>query len=145
MMKLSLIACLLLTLSLNAYSSEIYKWIDEEGKTHYTQTPPDGVEAEAIKPDRSQARPLTQDFTIKQPGVQGEVDVKDMKDDSGEITVIDTDKLKAYCEEQRKTLAVLQNTKRISVMEDGKSSNISFRDKEQKIQNIQKNLQEYCQ
>jgi hypothetical protein len=145
MMKLSLIAFLLLTLSLNAHSAEIYKWMDEEGKTHYSQTPPDGVEAEAIQPDRTPARPLTQDFTIKQPGVQGEVDVKDMQDDSGEITVIDTDKLKTYCEDQRRNLAVLQNTRRISVMEDGKSTNISYEDKEQKIQNIQKNLQEYCQ
>ncbi len=145
MMKLSLITCLLLTFSLNAYAAEIYKWMDEEGKIHYSQTPPDGVEAEAIKPDRTQARPLTQEFTIKQPGVQGEVDVKDMKDDSGEVTVIDTDKLETYCAEQRRNLSVLQNTRRISVMEDGKSTNISYKDKEQKIQNIQKNLQEYCQ
>jgi len=29
----------------------MYKWVDDEGMTHYTQTPPpDGIEAETLKP-----------------------------------------------------------------------------------------------
>ena len=144
MMKFSLIALILFTV-IPVANAQIYKWIDENGETHYTQTPPEGVKAIEIKADHTKAQPLTQDFSINQPGVEGEVDVKDMKDDSGEITVIDTDKLKKYCDDQRRTLSVLKDTKRISVMEDGKSINISEEEKQKKIENIQQNLQQYCQ
>ena len=57
-MRQSLISCsstiagfvLLLGISQLAYGA-MYKWVDEEGITHYTQQPPpDGIEAENIKP-----------------------------------------------------------------------------------------------
>jgi Ni,Fe-hydrogenase maturation factor len=78
--------------------------------------------------------------------VEGDIEVKDMKSESGEVSVIDTEKLKEYCAQQRHNLQVTENTKRMSVLgEDGKITNISDKDKEAKIQEIRANLQKYCQ
>jgi hypothetical protein len=126
--------------------AQIYKWVDDNGNIQYTQTPPTDREVEVIRGDRTQGRPVTADFSLKQPGVGEEVEVKDVKDPDGEVTVIDTDKLEQYCAEQRHSLEVTERTKRISVMgDDGKISNISDAEKQKKIDNIKANLQKYCQ
>ena len=41
--------CLLLLPLSSAVSSEIYKWKDKDGKIHYSDTPPAGIEAEIKK------------------------------------------------------------------------------------------------
>ncbi len=46
---LSLIALLLLTLTSSA-SGQIYKWVDEDGKTHFSSSPPDHGDAETVQP-----------------------------------------------------------------------------------------------
>ncbi|MBU2886256.1 glutaredoxin family protein [Gilvimarinus agarilyticus] len=40
---------LALLLSLPAYG-EIYKWVDEQGKTHYSDSKPDHIQAESVTP-----------------------------------------------------------------------------------------------
>jgi hypothetical protein len=127
-------------------NAQIYKWVDDNGNIQYTQTPPTDRDSIVIRGDHTQGRPVAHDFTLKQPGVGEEVEVKDVKDPQGEVSVIDTEKLKQYCAQQRHNLEVTQNTKRMSVLgEDGKITNISDKDKQAKIDSIKANLQKYCQ
>ncbi len=53
--RISQISKILLVSSLSLYGhnvlAEMYKWIDDEGNTHYTQSPPPGdIQAKKIKP-----------------------------------------------------------------------------------------------
>src|SRR5690348_2172061 len=42
--------CLVLALPLVAGASAIYRWVDEQGRIHYGDRPPSGVQADAIPP-----------------------------------------------------------------------------------------------
>lgn len=144
-MKNILLIALLLTISLSA-NAQIYKWVDDNGNIQYSQTPPMDRDAQVIRGDHTKGTPLTTEFSLKDKNVEGDIEVKDMKSESGEVSVIDTEKLKEYCAQQRQNLQVTENTKRMSVLgEDGKITNISDKDKEAKIQEIRANLQKYCQ
>jgi hypothetical protein len=46
MRALLLVACGLLALSASA--SDIYRWVDKDGKVHFTDSPPPGIEAEKL-------------------------------------------------------------------------------------------------
>lgn len=55
----ALTLCLLLTVlaagSAQAQSDVVYKWTDDKGMTHYTQTPPDGREYEEVRARRDKS------------------------------------------------------------------------------------------
>ncbi len=45
---LGFVVCMLLTTS--GVSGQIYKWVDEDGKTHFSSSPPTNVDAETVQP-----------------------------------------------------------------------------------------------
>ena len=47
-MKRILIAAMMLALAAPAAAQQLYKWVDKDGKTHYSDTPPAGQEAKAV-------------------------------------------------------------------------------------------------
>jgi hypothetical protein len=130
--------------SMNAFA-EVYKWTDDKGGIQYTQTPPMDrpsqlISSKSLQPSVAPAPPVE-----PLPSESNKVEVKDLKNKDQEIEVMDTDKLKKYCADQQKNLELLMDTKRISIMEDGKATNISEADKEAKIKQIQENLNKFCQ
>lgn len=64
--------CLILLPASSAVSSEIYKWKDKDGKIHYSDTPPPGIEVEIKKFEepgaREKSKPRTKSPEAK-PGV----------------------------------------------------------------------------
>ena len=50
-MRIAAFIVLLLAGSLVAADSEVYKWVDEEGNVHYSDTPPENVESEEVQID----------------------------------------------------------------------------------------------
>lgn len=52
MQKLVLAACLGLLLACGAQAEEIYKWVDKDGKTHYSSRPEDaaGAQTSTVRP-----------------------------------------------------------------------------------------------
>jgi len=129
---------------MNAFA-EVYKWTDDKGGIQYTQTPPMDrpsqlINSKSLQPSVAPAPPVE-----PLPSESGKVEVKDLKNKDQEIEVMDTDKLKKYCADQKKNLELLTDTKRVSIMEDGKATNISKADKEVKIKQIQENINKFCQ
>jgi hypothetical protein len=49
--RIAVFIVLLLAGSLVAADSEVYKWVDEEGNVHYSDTPPEDVESEEVEID----------------------------------------------------------------------------------------------
>jgi hypothetical protein len=142
--KLLVLFFLLMLASMNAFA-EVYKWTDDKGGIQYTQTPPMDrpsqlISSKSLQPSVAPAPPVE-----PLPSESNKVEVKDLKNKDQEIEVMDTDKLKKYCADQQKNLELLMDTKRISIMEDGKATNISEADKEAKIKQIQENLNKFCQ
>ena len=50
-MRVAAFLTLLVTLCVMAAESEIYKWVDEEGNVHYSDSPPENVESERVHID----------------------------------------------------------------------------------------------
>jgi hypothetical protein len=50
-MRVAAFLILLVAASLTAMASEVYKWVDEEGNVHYSDTPPENVESERVQVD----------------------------------------------------------------------------------------------
>jgi uncharacterized protein YjdB len=125
--------------------AEVYKWTDDNGRIQYTQTPPMDRPSETISSKSLQPASGTKDTPRPLPTTDNKVEVKDLKNKDQEISIVDTDKLKEYCAQQKQSLELLMNTKRISVMEGGEATNISEADKEAKIRKIQENINKYCQ
>ncbi len=48
--------CLLVAYSDAGHSAEIYKWVDEDGKVHYSDSPPPDVVTEKIEPPPAASR-----------------------------------------------------------------------------------------
>ncbi len=129
-----------------AVQADVYKWYDDSGKVQYTQTPPMDRPSVRIRtsanststPAHEPAAPKASEKTTgpAQPG--------DQAADEGPIEVIDSDKLEAYCEKQRRSLDTLQNTKRISVRDGDTVRELSEAEKQARIARIRKNLETYC-
>ena len=50
-MRVVALLTLLATVCLAAAGSEVYKWVDEEGNVHYSDTPPENTESERVQID----------------------------------------------------------------------------------------------
>jgi len=50
-MRVAIFLTLLVTLCVMAAESEIYKWVDEDGNIHYSDTPPENIESERVQVD----------------------------------------------------------------------------------------------
>lgn len=40
----------LLAFAATAATAQMYRWVDKDGRVHYTQTPPPGLQAESVRP-----------------------------------------------------------------------------------------------
>ncbi len=130
-----------------AVLADVFKWYDDAGKVQYTQTPPMDRPSVRIRTSSGSTSTPARDTTpakaaAAEPAPADQPD--DKTADEGPIEVIDSDKLEAYCEKQRRSLDTLQNTKRISVREGNTVRELSEAEKQARIARIRKNLETYC-
>lgn len=144
MKNLSLLAVFLTALlfSLTATAS-IYKWVDDNGRVQYTQTPPMDRPSEEIKGVKGSSQPVA---PTRKP-VEDSSDKKVMKSESEQgtrIEVVDEKELASYCNDLRESYRVLQEHNRASVMEDGKVRAMPYEEKKKNMDEIQQKIDQYC-
>ncbi|MEN1727005.1 MAG: DUF4124 domain-containing protein [Pseudomonadota bacterium] len=127
---------------------EIYKWVDENGVTHFSARPPEGVEYERISTEgdrRERVAPRT-------------VGDEDMDDDTAaegddllptlsevEVTQPDPELVAERCEQARTNLGWLTQRVRISVENDeGEVERISEEERQRLISENQTFMDEWC-
>lgn len=94
-----------------AHAARTYKWVDEDGVTHYTQYPPPDQEAQVIEPDIGIPTGAGAD------SADSEGQAADASGDSGDGN---PQTIEAYCERLRSQLKLLNSNKAVSVKnEDG--------------------------
>ncbi|MGH8468666.1 MAG: DUF4124 domain-containing protein [Gammaproteobacteria bacterium] len=126
--------------------AEMYKWIDDEGQVQYSQSPPPGRPAQAIKPPpkvdsktaREKLKQQLQDFELRgdKRQEQAEADQK-TKEEAGEQ--------KAACEAARERLASLSGKPRIlQYAEDGSSKRLTEEERQAAIDEARKKVEKHC-
>ncbi len=120
-------AMLVLMLSIinaNLVHAAIYKWVDDEGNTHYTQQPPpEGISQETIKPPAKIDQGATQEQFDQQQKFLDELRKARAKSaEEQQQSLQDAEQKRAECEQARARLASYQRPRVNLVNADGTRS-----------------------
>lgn len=119
-MKARILTILALTLSLSpvvSQAEQIYRWVDDEGVTHFTAHPPKGRQSESVRTHTGHSEPV--DYTSQYPGEEAEAEAESQTgdDNSRELSQQEVDQA---CQTARQNLETLERGGRITLeTEDG--------------------------
>jgi hypothetical protein len=137
---------LLLFLLAGNASAAMYKWVDEEGNTHYTQSPPPGdVQAETIAPPpRVNTRNAVEQLKEQQEKAD---ELRNQRLEVAEEQRKNEEELarkKANCELARKRLASYEEPRVKFVQEDGSRVRATEEERLEQIKISQEMIDEFC-
>lgn len=132
---------LLLALSSSAMASQVYKWVDDKGVTHFGAHPPQGQEATSINTANPPPRPAAPAEPAPQVDTQQQVIDEKVKAQVAEQEA----ERKKYCEGARTNLAQLQNNPRVRIEGDGgELRRIGEDERQERIAELKKSIDENC-
>ena len=143
MRRMIITSSLLLALSASAMASQVYKWVDEQGVTHFGSQPPQGQQATSVntatpQPKQPAQQPAPTFDSVADPK-QAEYDAKVKKD------VAHTEaELKKFCESMRSNLAQLSNNPRVEFEVDGEVRRMTEEERQKQINDAKKSIGENC-
>ena len=144
----TLLCCLLLTaaITIRPALARMYQWVDAQGNTHYTQSPPpDGIEGRVIKPppviDSAKAQEQLQNRqqlldTLREKRINNNQAERQKKQD--------VDQQKARCEQAKARLASYQRPRVSLIGEDGSPSRATEEQRQAEITRSKEYVRELC-
>jgi len=144
----SLLAVAVLLLLSTSYGGQVYKWVDENGTTVYSQTPPPRQQAEKIAPPPP---PPTNPETARQ-----ELDAQIKRLDEARTTRLMTEQegtakrtsqqqSKAACEQARQRLAAIPASPQVVMQSpDGTARRLSYEELQKLREEAEKQVADFC-
>ncbi|MGE8500512.1 MAG: DUF4124 domain-containing protein [Pseudomonas sp.] len=144
MRRMIITSSLLLALSASAMASQVYKWVDEQGVTHFGSQPPQGQQATSVNTATPPPRPTEQKPAA--PNLESAADPEQAAVDKKVKREVAAQKaeLKKFCETVRTNLAQLENNPRVRVEIDGEMQRMNEEQREQRINEAKKSINENC-
>jgi len=143
MRRMILTSSLLLALSASAMASQVYKWVDAQGVTHFGAQPPQGQQATTINtatPPAKTAEPAaTPTFESSADPEQAAIDEKVKQ----EIATQEAER-KKYCQTVRTNLAQLENNPRVRMEVDGEVRRLNEEERQQRISEAKQAITKNC-
>ena len=143
MRRMILTSSLLLALSASAMASQVYKWVDAQGVTHFGAQPPQGQQVTTINtatPPAKTAEPAaTPTFESSADPEQAAIDEKVKQ----EIATQEAER-KKYCKSVRTNLAQLENNPRVRVEVDGEVRRLNEEERQQRISEAKQAIAKNC-
>ncbi|NQZ54581.1 MAG: DUF4124 domain-containing protein [Piscirickettsiaceae bacterium] len=141
---------LVLLIGVTAVSADVYKWVDQQGETHYSQSPPpQNQKAELIKaPPPPAINPADAQLEVDKLIAQQAEDRKESQEQQAVVQEVAKQEaiLRQNCQTAKHNLQQYQdNPGRRYVDEDGNVTRIKEEVRQQKIKDQQNNIQEFCQ
>ncbi|MBA1276989.1 MULTISPECIES: DUF4124 domain-containing protein [Pseudomonadaceae] len=133
---------LLLALSSSVMASQVYKWVDAQGVTHFGAQPPQGQPAEALNTATPPPRPAPAAPATSEPSAeseQREIDRQVKK----QVAEQEAERQR-YCTSLRTNLAQLQNNPRVRVEEDGKIRRLKEEERQERITETSQKIADTC-
>ena len=127
---------------------EIYKWVDDEGKVHYSEKPPNKAPKDSIETIKIRDNTDTQRASKKLGEKSKSLDErreerkKEKTDMAAKKQQLEANK--ARCEQAKKYLASLQNPKVTVTESDGTVRALGEEERQEKIKNGKKMVSEAC-
>jgi hypothetical protein len=144
MRRTILTSSLLLALSATAMASQVYKWVDAQGVTHFSAQPPQGAQATTINTAAPPPKPAEPEKAA--PTFQSIADPEQAAIDEKvkqQVAAKEAERRK-YCENMRTNLAQLQNNPRVRVEEGGEVRRLSEKERQERISTAQKSIADNC-
>jgi hypothetical protein len=141
-MRLTILAGgLLLALSSGAMASQVYKWVDAQGVTHFGAQPPQGQSAEALNTATPPPKPIaTEPIDSEANGSkQRNIDQQVKK----QVAEQEAERQR-YCTTLRTNLAQLQNNPRVRVEEEGEMRRLNEEERQTRIGETKQKIAEIC-
>ncbi|TVQ40541.1 MAG: DUF4124 domain-containing protein [Wenzhouxiangella sp.] len=128
--------------ALGAQANEaIYKWVDEEGVTHFAAQPPDGVDYERVAGSREPARRASDEAPEESATAAGDSVARMEERQTGP----DPEALAEQCEQARTNLALLAERRPVLLRaEDGSENVLDAEAREAFMAENQAFLDEWC-
>lgn len=146
MRRMIITSSLLLAMSATAMASQVYKWVDAQGVTHFSAQPPQGQEATSINTAVPAPKPAPGKENTPNPTFKSIADPEQAAIDEKvkqEVAAKEVER-KKYCADVRTNLAQLQNNPRVRVEVDGEVRRLSEEERQTRISEAQKSISENC-
>ena len=135
---------LLCLLPLQGAVAAAYKWVDDKGETHYSQTPPSATQVEVIKtPSSSDSAPAA---TVPQTGTSAPSEPTAGAADTPEAAKAEDAAIREKnCTMARSNLETLQNADEVTVKDaNGLLHALTPEERKSRSEEAEKNIKEYC-
>jgi len=129
--------------------ARLYKWIDADGNTHYTQSPPpDGIAAENIKLPASvnvDTKPAIKSFEAQQKKQQESAETKQKDEKELNREAEHTALKKENCRKSKAKLENVQSAGRIRAVDEyGNVVRAGEEERQRRITEAQENIKKWC-
>lgn len=143
-MKISPILLALLVSS-NALAA-MYKWVDENGEVHYTQTPPPGdIQAETIKPPPDvNTEKAREELQQRQELVEKIREQRQEENQKEKLAQQELEKKRANCDMAKKRLDSYDQPRVRFVQPDGSRRYATEEERQAQIQKSKEMIKEFC-
>ncbi len=145
MRRMIITGSLLLALSATASASQVFKWVDAQGNTHFGAQPPQGQDATPVNTGVAQPKPATPTpAPLPLPGTEQDPAQKAIDEKVKQEVAAKEVERKKYCEAVRTHLSQLQNNPRLMVEVDGEKRRFTEDERQAKIAEDQKSIADTC-
>jgi hypothetical protein len=145
------LVCLFMLIASSAYADSIYKWVDEDGNTHYGDVPPPSVHTEELRvdvvpgnPGKALPRLETSDLESSSPA-SGTPD-SSSSDSAQPDSEMTDDQAEAICKQARQEIKYLNEAKHRARVRypDGTSRHISTEERKARREHAKQDIKDYC-
>ncbi|WCD79647.1 DUF4124 domain-containing protein [Pseudomonas sp. TUM22785] len=162
MRRIILTGSLLLALSGSVMASQVYKWVDAQGVTHFGAQPPQGQDATSVSTGAAQPKEVKPTFenpypvqpkaeekaATPAPAEPGKASSDEQQKALDEKVKSDVAKQEAerkkYCDTMRTNLAQFQNNPRVRMEVNGEMRRLGEDERQAKIAEAKKAIDENC-
>lgn len=141
-----LIALTLTALSLpglNAQAEDVYRWVDENGVTHFGSSPPKGQQSERVDAKSGHSEPV--DYSEQFGSAEDETSEQDAEAESEPANKTSEEDVREACRQARENLETIQNGGRIAeTAEDGSRRYLSSEELAQREERARRFVEEAC-
>ena len=132
-----------------AATGQIYKWVDENGRTQYSETPPPGVKATRVETGAAGSAPVaparTPDWKQQEIDSRKRRIEQEQKDDAAKRQSIAAGNREELCRAARRDLNVLQQQRPVyHTDKDGKQVFLEDSARPAAIERARKETETYC-
>ncbi len=148
-----LIIALSLGLAASLCQAQVYKWVDADGVTHYSQQPPENGSAKEMSvpppaavsiPARTAASPQPESGTASRETSELSDQIRARRAEEERKQKQAAEQQKVACEAMRKNLETLRTHARVKVEENGASRIMSPEEQAKETIDLEKRIQDNC-